>query len=111
MDINQVKASYARALRDTCTITRPPSVSSVADVQCRVQAYKPQEIAGTIMQGDQLVIVLADDLVDGSFPVPPRKGDKVLTSDGRTLTVIYCDPNTRMVDSTLIAYEMQARGD
>ncbi len=109
MDANEVKRSYAKALRDRCTIARPPNVATATDVHCRIQAYKPNEIAGSIMQGDQSVIAFADDL--SGFPVPPRKGDKVVTSDGRTLTVVYCDPSTRMVGEVLVAYEMQARGD
>lgn len=109
MNASSIKRHYSRALKavgETCQLTRGDS--AVSQVRCRISGYKPFEIAGTIMQGDQRVIALASDM--RSFPVPPRKGDKVQTSDGRSLTVVFCDGNTRKFGDTIVAYEFQARG-
>lgn len=107
---------YRRFLKDAVTITRlvgvAPSQTTVAaaNIRARVLSYSPQEIVGAIMQGDQKVILLKEDLDAAAWPAPPRKGDKIGTAGGRMLTVQYCDTNTRAVASTLIAYEVQARG-
>jgi hypothetical protein len=107
---------YRRFLKDTVTITRlagaSPSQTSTAatSIRAHVASYSPQEIVGAIMQGDQKVILLKQDLDAASWPVPPHKGDKIITSDGRHLTVQFCDANTKRVGNTIIAYEIQARG-
>lgn len=112
----RVQRRYARALRDTITIERATksggtiSWSIPATARAQVRGYRPQEIGGTIQQGDQECIVLKSDLDSEGFPVPPRKDDRVTKSDGLTATVQSCDANTRSVFGATVAYVLQLRG-
>lgn len=109
LSADSVTAQYARALTDQVSISgvRSGVVMSATDARCRIVAYSPDEWGGTIMQGDQKVIVLKADLDDAGLA--PQAGDK-LTIGGRVLTARYCDSNTRKIGTETIAYEIQARG-
>jgi hypothetical protein len=78
-------------------------------VQARVTGYGPQELVGTIQQGDRKLIVLADDVAACGWRPQLRKGDKVVVR-GQELNIEAVDDNTRRIGGELIAYELQARG-
>lgn len=86
----------AAAIRDEgrdVTLQRLVSGAVTASLTCRamVRGYKPAELAGGIVQGDTRIVVAAATLTDGGFPVPFRKGDRVVI-DGRTTTIQAADP-------------------
>lgn len=77
--------------------------------RARVMGYTPQELVGSITQGDRKIIILAEDL-EGYSPVfTVIKSDKVIVR-GSELAIIGVDDNTRRIAGTLIAYELQVRG-
>ncbi len=78
-------------------------------VLARVMEYDPQELIGTINQGDRKLIVLIDDLISSGFSLPVMKNDKTIVR-GRELNIEKVDDNTRRINGVLIAYEIQARG-
>jgi hypothetical protein len=78
-------------------------------VRARVMEYQAQELIGPIQQGDQKVILLAEDLVAQQFEMPLRKGDKIVVR-GRELNIEAPDDNTRRIAGVLIAYDLRVRG-
>jgi hypothetical protein len=78
-------------------------------VLARVVGYQPNELVGLIKQGDQKLIVFAQDLTDAEFEEPIRDSDKAIVR-GNELSIQAVDGNTRRVGGTLIAYELQVRG-
>lgn len=80
-----------------------------ANTTARVSDYAPDELVGGIQQGDQKLVLLADDLVARQFQVPPHRGDKAIVR-GHELNIEAVDDNTRRVAGMLIAYEIQVRG-
>jgi hypothetical protein len=50
------------------------------DVACKasVRGYQPAELIGPVQQGDREVIVATEAMVAFGWPLPPRKGDKVV---------------------------------
>ena len=79
------------------------------EVKARVFDYAPQELIGTIIQGDVKALVLVEDLENKQFPVPILKNDKVIIQ-GKELNIEAVDRNTRKVMGELMAYELQVRG-
>src|SRR4051812_27763634 len=77
--------------------------------RARVIGYTPQELTGTIQQGDRKAIVFAQDLVDAGFLLPVTTNDKLVVRD-RELQIIAADHSTRRDEDVLIAIEIQARG-
>lgn len=77
--------------------------------RARVTAFAPEALAGGLQQGDQKIIVLAEDLIAEQFPVPPRKHDKCVVR-GRELNIEAVDDNTRRIAGVIIAYELAVRG-
>jgi hypothetical protein len=80
-----------------------------AEVMARVTEYEPQELVGTIVQGDRKLIVLHEDLERAQFATPIKKGDKAVVR-GKELNIEAPDDNTRRVQGELIAWELQCRG-
>jgi hypothetical protein len=113
----EVKAIYRRMMDDygeTVQIRRYTGTGSNrpwfdTDAMARVTRYEPEELVGTIVQGDRRLIVLAEDLIAGQFALPVRKGDKVVVR-GAELSIEAADDNTRRVAGELIAVELQVRG-
>ncbi len=116
MNVEQIKAAYKRSLGEfePVIIRRYTGAGANrpyfdATVQARVTKFEPVEIAGTIVQGDRKLIVLAQDLIDAQFALPVRKGDKVVVR-GVELNIAAADDSTRRVGTVLIALEIQATG-
>lgn len=110
-------ASYRRMMTDrgeTVALRRysgsgPDRPWFDAEARAVVSGYRPEELAEGIVQGDQKLIVLAEDLVAAQFPLPLLKGDKAIVR-GRMLNIEAADGNTRRVAGVLIAWELQVRG-
>lgn len=78
-------------------------------VRARVTGYGPDELVGSIVQGDRKVILLAQDLIDAQFSLPILSSDKIVVR-GRELAIVAPDDSTRRMGAVLIAYELTARG-
>jgi hypothetical protein len=107
-------ASYRRALGETVQIRRYTGTGSNrprfdVSVRARVAGYEPQQLVGSIQQGDRKVIVLAEDLINSGFALPVTTNDKVVAR-GKELAILGVDDNTRRVDGVLIAIDLQVRG-
>lgn len=113
MTADQIKAAYARQLKETIVIRRYTGAGTVRprlDVEARGKAtqYGAEELIGTVQQGDQKVIVLVDDLGSRGFALPVNSNDKVVIA-GKEHAII--NPGLRKApDGTPVAYEMQVRG-
>lgn len=117
MSAEAIKASYRRMLalvgepvairRYTGAGPNRPRFDVVA--LARVTDYAPDELVGSIQQGDRKVILLVEDLVTAQFPLPLAKGDKVVIR-GRETNIEAPDDNSRRVGNTLVAYELRVRG-
>jgi hypothetical protein len=79
----------------------------------RLVDYASTELIGTILQGDQKLIVLVDDLETFQFPLPIVKNDKVVVKRNgveKEINIEGPNGNTRRIAGELIAYELQVRG-
>lgn len=108
------KASHRRLVNGTVTVRKytGPASSRVAhdtpNCRARITGYLPQELVGAIKQGDQKVILIAEDL-EAAGITSLAIGDKIV-AHGKELNIEGVDNNTRRVGDTLIAYELQVRG-
>lgn len=91
-DINAVgqSVSFRRM-----TTTMPQTVSNQADVKAAVEGYKPEELQNGITQGHRRIIVSILDLQAANWPLPVKKGDRIVLSGGRETTVQTVDPDHR----------------
>ena len=110
--VEQVKSLYRRTLRETIVIRRYTGTGvnrPFIDVPCRGKAekYAASELIGTIVQGDQRVLVFYEDVARGGL-LTLTTNDKVAVS-GRELT-IKAIAGERKEGPTLIAYELQVQG-
>jgi hypothetical protein len=81
------------------------SVSALA----RVKGFQPEDLVGSIQQGDRSVILLAEDLENAGWDGAPRQGDR-LKAGGAVMVIQSVDGATRRVSGVTIAYEIVARG-
>jgi hypothetical protein len=81
----------------------------VVSARARVVGFSPEELASGILQGIREVVVLAEDLVSGGFPVPPRTNDSVYVR-GQHLKVNYVDASTHLSAGVLNAYALRVSG-
>jgi hypothetical protein len=72
----------------------------------RVMGYQPKEIVGSIVQGDRKVIALVDTL----SAILPLTNDDKLVIRGIEVAILAVDDETRRIQGTLIALEIQVRG-
>ena len=98
------KTVLVRRYSGTGASRTPTDVSVLA----RVKGYRADKLAGTIQQGDQNVIVLAEDLEDTAIATL-RAGDKIVDA-GKELNIEVVDQSTRAIAGTLIAWDLQVRG-
>lgn len=113
MNADEIKSAYAATLKETVFIRRytgsgPARPKFDAAARARAVPYAVEELVGSIVQGDQKVIVLVEDLINNGLTMPVTTADKVVVF-GRELAIIA--PLARKaMDGTLVAYELQARG-
>lgn len=89
------------------TQTSPATYSSVTVLGFR-RAYRPDQIAGSIMQGDWTLEILNDEIVENSWPGPPISGDEV--QDSTTATYAVEGAEAIYEATTLIGYRLHIRG-
>lgn len=114
MPVERTKSLYARTLREHVAIRRYTGTGANrpffdTNARARVMGYEPQELVGTIQQGDRKAIVFAQDLVDAGFAFPITTNDKLISRE-REFQIISVDHSTRRDEDVLIAVEIQARG-
>ena len=116
MTPTDARQSYARALGECETVTvrryyGTGSPRSKYEKQCRGReaSYKSDEIVGPILQGDWMIILLAEDLESGAVTLPLLTSDKLVVR-GKDLKIAGIDDKKRRVGSVLCAYEIQVRG-
>jgi hypothetical protein len=115
MSVDKIKLEYRGLMGrrgETVSIRRysgTPREPDDVDIQAVVIGYAPNELIGTVMQGDRRAIILAEDLVAAQFPGPVTSNDKLVVR-GKELAIIAADDSTRRVAGVLIAYELQVRG-
>lgn len=67
------------------------------------------DLVDGLQQRDRIAILMDEDVVASGFPTPIRETvDKLVTRDGRELTIKKVDDDTRRIQGTLIAYELIA---
>lgn len=118
MTPDQARAMYRRAIGQFETIQiRRYTGSGTArprfdwDVQARVMGFQPDELIGSIVEGDSKLIVLHEDLVNAGFPFPIQSGPnwKVVVK-GKELQIKPIDDKTRRLGGEIIAYVIAAGG-
>ena len=111
MTADELKAMYKSMCLMDLTIRRynAARVATNYDVKGHIRPYGGKELVGTIVQGDQAVIVLADDLTAAGFALPITTSDKSI-SGGRERAILAPIGERRALDGTLVAYELQVRG-
>ncbi len=87
----------------------PPRSYVDRPCRARVMGYGPDELVGTVTQGDRKIIVLAEDLEGNSPPFILKKTDKAIVR-GDELAILGIDDSTRRIGASLIAYQLHARG-
>jgi hypothetical protein len=102
------RASYRRAFARECEpiVLKRGEISATA--LGKVEGYSADELTGGVNQGDQKVVLLAEDLEFDEFPLPPVAGDQVEYL-GRTLFVMF-PPTQRRIGTTTVAYDLVVRG-
>jgi hypothetical protein len=73
------QAALLRAGAETVTIRRG---ATTATALAEITEFQPEELVGAIQQGDRKIILFASDLTDAGWPVPPKKNDILVTSQG-----------------------------
>lgn len=85
---------------------------TAVDTACRARVvdYRPDELVGSVVQGDRKVIVLVESLLDAGFSLPVTMQDKVYAARFDELAIMGIDDNTRRIAGVLIALDLQVRG-
>lgn len=114
MFADETIAAYREDLKETVYIRRytgsgPNRPFFDTQARARLIGYTPEEMVGTIQQGDRKAIVFAPDLVEHGFALPISVNDK-LVSRGREFQIMSADHNTIREDDVLVAVIVQARG-
>lgn len=106
-----LKVSYRAMCNMAITIRRYDSSRAWTDyaVTGYIRVFGGKELVGTIVQGDQMVIVLAESLTQAGFAAPVTTFDKVVGTD-RERAILAPIVERKTLDGTLIAYELQVRG-
>ncbi len=113
MQASEIKAAYASELKETIGVRRYTGAGANRprfDVYVRGKAtpYGTDEFINTVVQGDQRILVLAEDIIAAQMALPVTTNDFVVVR-GKQLAII--NPAERKApDGTLVAYEIQARG-
>lgn len=76
--------------------------------KARLVGYKPNELVGGIVQGDEMGIISDRDIALAQWPGPPRKGDQIIRDRSRTMTVQGCE--SRNGGTGVAMHVMQLRG-
>lgn len=69
--------------------------------------YAPQEIVGEVAQGDVKIIVSNREILEHSWPGPPRRSD-VMIMDGKPYRVLGVE--VQSIGAETVMHVMQCRG-
>ena len=113
MNAAEIKRAYARELKETIGVRRYTGSGATRprfDIFIRGKAtpYQATELIGTVVQGDQRVLLLAEDIISNQMTLPVTTNDKVVVK-GRELAIVNL-AERKGPDGTLVAYEIRARG-
>ncbi len=112
MNASEIKAAYARELKETIVVRRYTGAGANrprfdAGIRGKARQYGSTELIGTITQGDWNVLLFVDDLIEKQFALPVTTNDKVVIA-GKEIAILSA--NTRKApDGTIIVYDVQAR--
>lgn len=95
------RAMTVRRRQGTTTTFTQVSVTGI------LRSFRPEEIAGGVMQGDAQAIITANEIIGTAGFSPPVKGDFVAI-DGKNWAVLGVTP--RMIESDVVAYHLWMRG-
>jgi hypothetical protein len=86
-----------------------PLRTNASDVTCRatVREFTANELVDTIAQGDRLAILSPTEATAATWPLPPRKGDKLVIG-GRELNIEH--PDNITMGGTLVRMNLRVRG-
>lgn len=108
--LEDYRASFARVGEDVIvrrfTGSGTPRPKTDTTTRARVTGYQPNELIGSIVQGDRKIIALVDTL-SGILPI--TTADKLVVR-GKELAIKGVDDSTRRIGGTLIALEIQVGG-
>lgn len=113
MNAAEIKRAYAGELKETIGVRRYTGAGASRpryDIYIRGKAtpYGTDELVGTVVQGDQRVILLVEDIIAAQMSLPITVNEFVVVK-GKQLAII--NPAERKApDGTLVAYELQVRG-
>jgi hypothetical protein len=121
MTPTEARAAYRQSLEKAgrlVTLRRVASGVTTEAVDClaRVLGYTAEQIVGAVQQGDQRVILLAEDLELKSWPDMPKAGSNPdrIVFDGAAYAIQDVDANTLnpwgVAPGKTVAYEIRIRG-
>ena len=111
----RIKALYQDAIEavgeDVAIRTYVGITETYADstVRARVVDFSPDQLVGSIVQGDRKLIMLAADVIAASIELTATQNCKCVVR-GKELQIKAVDDNTRRVAGELIAYELVVGG-
>lgn len=113
MSSDDIKALYRAELKETIVVRRYTGTGTnrpkfEVSVRASSRRYHGTELIGSIVQGDQQVLILVEDLIQKKFALPMTTNDKVVIS-GKEIAIVAANERADL-DGTLIAYDLQARG-
>ena len=113
MTADDIKAHYAAELQEPVIVRRYTGAGNSrpkfdAEVRGKAWGYNAQELVGSIVQGDQRVLVLVDDLISAGFALPVTSADKLVVK-GREIAIVSAGQR-KAPDGTICVYDLQARG-
>lgn len=85
-------------------VSSPPTDVTVRGVN---KGYQPQELVGTITQGDTKVIFSNIEIASAAWPAPPKKGD-FMVIDGVEKSIMAVEQ--KFFATTIVVYVCQVRG-
>lgn len=95
------RAMTVRRRQGTTTTFTQVSVTGI------LRSFRPEEIAGGVMQGDAEAIITANEILGTAGFAPPAKGDFVAI-DAKNWAVLGVTP--RMIEADIVAYHLWIRG-
>lgn len=99
---------FIRLYGQTVTLRRPGTPNTDVTVRAFIRGYVGRALDGTaILQGEREVRIASRSLDGTNWPVPPRKGDRIITTDH---TLVVEDAETRAVGDGDVLHVLRAKG-
>lgn len=116
MNVEQVKASYRRMLGEfeTISIRRYDGTTSrtSADYDClgKPTEFTPDQLVGTVVDGDSKVFAFVDDLIAANIELPISTSTDRVVIEGREFSIVGVDAKTIRLRGQTIAFILHIRG-